>query len=113
MSLGLLDKLGKPQLLAIGVILSIAIPTAIYLLTNLANVQKDYEYLRQSLVKAEEKIATLQQAIGSLKEAISKMDKQLAIYETATSHQLKELAEDIQGNRDILNQIYEQMIKNN
>ena len=112
MSLGLLDKLGKPQLLAIGVILSISIPIAIYLFANLANVQKDYEYLRQSLVKAEEKIATLQQAIGSLKEAISKMDKQLAIYETATSHQLKKLAEDIKGNRDILNQIYERMIKN-
>ena len=112
MSLGLLDKLGKRQLLAIGVILTMTIPIAIYLLTNLANVQKDYEYLRQSLVKAEEKIATLQQAIGSLKEAISKMDKQLAIYETATSHQLKKLAEDIKGNRDILNQIYEQMIKN-
>ena len=112
MSLGLLDKLGKPQLLAIGVILIMTIPTAIYLLTNLANVQKDYEYLRQSLVKAEENIATLQQAIGSLKEAISKMDKQLAIYETATSHQLQQLANDIKRNHDILSQIYEQMIKN-
>jgi septal ring factor EnvC (AmiA/AmiB activator) len=112
MSLGILDKLGKRQFLAIGLIFAITAPIVLYLLTNLANVQKDYEYLRQSLVKAEEKIATLQQVIGSLKDAINKIDKQLAIYETATSHQLKKLAEDIKGNRDILNQIYKRMIEN-
>ena len=112
MSLGLLDKLGKRQFLAIGLILAITAPIALYLLTNLANVQKDYEYLRQSLVKAEEKIVVLQQAIGSLKDAIGEMDKKLAIYETATTHQLKTLGEKINRNHEVLRQIYERMIKN-
>lgn len=113
MSLSLLDKLGKPQLLVIALIMVIAIPIVIHLFTSLSNVQKDYEYLRQNLVEAEKKITVLQQAISVLKDMISKMDKQLAIYETATTHQLQTLSEKVKANHRLLTQIYQQLTKKN